>query len=71
MLLRMSNSIQVMEKQEKKYKRIEELDEDGVATLLQRWELHEFVEFTREKQIDGKRLLVSIKFKGVLKAYLC
>ncbi|CAB3222908.1 unnamed protein product [Arctia plantaginis] len=47
----------VMEKQEKKYKRIEELDEDGVATLLQRWELDEFVEFTRERKIDGRRLL--------------
>lgn len=46
-----------MEKQERKYKRIEDLDESGVATLLKRWQLDEFVEFTKEKQIDGRRLL--------------
>ncbi|XP_075986406.1 uncharacterized protein LOC142983437 [Anticarsia gemmatalis] len=46
-----------MDKPEKKYKRVEELDQEAVATLLQRWELDEFVEFTREKEIDGTRLL--------------
>ncbi|KAJ8709479.1 hypothetical protein PYW08_009483 [Mythimna loreyi] len=44
-------------KHDKKYKRLEELDEEGVVTLLERWDLDEFLEFTREKKIDGRKLL--------------
>ncbi|KAJ8715355.1 hypothetical protein PYW07_009837 [Mythimna separata] len=44
-------------KHDKQYKRLEELDEEGVVTLLERWDLDEFLEFTREKRIDGRKLL--------------
>ncbi|CAH0597830.1 unnamed protein product [Chrysodeixis includens] len=46
-----------MESQELKYSRVEELDEDGVASLLQRWDYQEFAEFAREKKLDGRKLL--------------
>ena len=51
---------QIMDKHEKKYRRLEELDEEGVVTLLERWDLEEFVEFARERRLDGWKLFVSI-----------
>ncbi|CAH1641659.1 unnamed protein product [Spodoptera littoralis] len=41
---------------DKKYKRLEELDEEGVVTLLEKWDLEEFVEFARERTLDGRKL---------------
>nr|XP_049705057.1 uncharacterized protein LOC110380790 [Helicoverpa armigera] len=46
-----------MERNEKKCKRLEELDEEGVVTLLEKWDLEEFVEFARVKTMDGRKLL--------------
>lgn len=49
-----------MDKSEKRsYKRIEELDTRGVTDLLETWQMTEFVEFSREKEIDGRKLMVS------------
>lgn len=40
-------------------KRVEDLTTSSVVLLLERWEMTEFVDFVREKQLDGRKLMVS------------
>lgn len=39
---------------------IEDLCVDNVVLLLDKWGLQEFVEFVKEKELDGRKLAVSI-----------
>ncbi|CAH2059727.1 unnamed protein product, partial [Iphiclides podalirius] len=37
--------------------KLEELDQDGVLSVLENWKMEEFCDFVREKQLDGRKLL--------------
>lgn len=39
---------------------IEDLNVDNVVLVLTKWGLQEFVEFVKEKELDGRKLAVSI-----------
>ncbi|XP_049880659.1 uncharacterized protein LOC126377066 [Pectinophora gossypiella] len=55
-----------MEKKEKA-RRVEDLDVQGVVGVLERWEMGDFVEFVREKQVNGRKLLGTTE--GIVKLW--
>lgn len=47
-----------MEKRDKRIsKRLDELDNGAIVTILQRWNLEEFSDFVKEKHLDGRKLM--------------
>lgn len=48
-----------MDKKEKKINKIvEDLTMDSIVNLLERWDMAEFVDFVKDKQLDGRKLMV-------------
>lgn len=41
------------------YKKVEDLNSESVQELLRKCDMEEFVEFAKEKELDGKKLMVS------------